>query len=97
MLDDLIAAGWLSDARFAAAYIAARAARGFGPMHIRQELITRGVATDVIDDAFSNAEIDWQALASKVRIKRFGAAAPTTYVDKVKQQRFMQYRGFEAS
>ncbi len=95
VLDELKQAGWQSDARFAAAYISARAARGFGPQHIQQELQARGVDAELIEQAFFEAEIEWTELAKKVRIKRFGAQAPKTFLDKVKQQRFMQYRGFE--
>jgi regulatory protein len=95
VLQELEQSGWLSDMRFAAAYISARASRGFGPQCIQQELRVRGVDAELIEQMLLETDVDWKELAKKVRIKKFGSQAPKTFLDKVKQQRFMQYRGFE--
>jgi len=95
VLDDLVAENLLSDARFAESFIAARAARGQGPLRIRRELEERGVGGELIDIAFDEAGTDWRAAAMAVRRKRFGPAAPADFPEKARQMRFLQYRGFE--
>ncbi len=94
VLDELVAENLLSDARFAENFIAARAARGQGPLRIRRELEERGVGGELIDIAFDEAGTDWQAAARAVRRKRFGPAAPADFPEKARQMRFLQYRGF---
>jgi regulatory protein len=94
VLDDLVAENLLSDARFAESFIAARAARGQGPLRIRRELEERGVSGEQIEIAFDEAGTDWRASASAVRRKRFGSGAPADFPDKARQMRFLQYRGF---
>ena len=83
-----------SDARFAENYLRYRSQRGFGSIKIKLELRERGVDNDIINTAFDQAEIDWFKLASTVRNKRFGEQAPDNLKDLAKQQRFLQYRGF---
>lgn len=96
LLDQLITEGWLSDVRFTTMYIRSRAARGFGPLRIRQGLLQRGITKELIETAFYElSDIDWQELAEKVCRKKFGANPPQTLIDQVKQKRFLYYRGFE--
>jgi regulatory protein len=83
-----------SDARFAENYLRYRSQRGFGSIKIKLELKERGVDNDVINTAFDQAEIDWFKLANTVRNKRFGEQVPDNLKDLAKQQRFLQYRGF---
>ena len=40
--------------------------------------------------------VDWLRLAVEARIKKYGAAIPTTPKEKARQLRFLQYRGFQA-
>ena len=83
-----------SDQRFAENYLRYRSQRGFGYQKIRQELKERGVAAELISDALAGSDIDWFALATSVRCKRFGEQEPEDYKERAKQQRFLQYRGF---
>lgn len=94
MLDELAQAGWLSDIRFAKAYVHDRAANGFGPLRLRQELTVKGVANAFIEQALAESENNWQALAEQVRRKRFGGENPQDIKEKAKQYKFLQYRGF---
>lgn len=93
-IDKLTKADIQSDARFAENYLRYRSQRGFGSVKIKLELKERGVDNDIINTAFDQAEIDWFKLANTVRNKRFGEQAPDNLKDRAKQQRFLQYRGF---
>ena len=96
VLDTLIDDGLLSNARYARAVVAAKSARGIGPVRIRAELAALDVADAEIESAIDEAEIDWSALAESARVKRFGAALPDDFPARAKQMRFLQRRGFDA-
>jgi regulatory protein len=51
----------------------------------------------MIQEALSEAEQDWSALAREMRQKKFGADVPSDFKEKARQMRFLQYRGFEPS
>jgi regulatory protein len=86
---------WQNDSRFADAYTRSRANRGYGPIRIEIELRERGVSLAVIKDAIARSGIDWSIAVHCVRQKRFGDALPDNYPERVKQMRFLQYRGFD--
>lgn len=86
--------GLQDDQRFAEAYIRSRLLRGYGELRIRQELKQKGVADDLANLSIQQAEIDWFALATEVRCKRFGEQCPDDFKDRARQMRFLQYRGF---
>ncbi len=94
VLDQLEAAGLLSDARFAESLVHARAAR-FGAARLRHDLRVKGVAEDVIDAALTDDAGTELARARLVRQRRFGAA-PAGRADYARQARFLQQRGFAA-
>lgn len=86
----------LSDARFTENYIRSRMAKGFGVLRIQAELRERGISDELIAANLSQPDSDWLALASEVRQKKFGWAVPHLYEERMKQARFLQYRGFTA-
>lgn len=88
--------GLQSDTRFVESFVQSRINQGKGPARIRAELHEKGVAESVTDDAIEGAGVDWRALATEVRQKKFGRAAPADVKDKSRQMRFLQYRGFES-
>ncbi len=94
LLVKLASANLQSDERFTENYLRYRAHRGYGLQRIRQELKERGVATDIINSALEQTDIDWFSLAASVRCKRFGEQEPDDFKQRAKQQRFLQYRGF---
>ena len=94
VIDEFERQDLISDQRYAESYTRSRCGKGYGPIRIGQELKQRGVDDDIIDATLAGAEFDWFGLAQKVRIKRFGDALPQNMVDKAKQTRFMEYRGF---
>lgn len=92
---ELGAKGLQSDARFAESMVRARANRGYGPLRIAAELKARGVAEDIGREALDAWTGEWSALAVQARRKRFGALVPREWSERARQQRFLEYRGFE--
>jgi len=84
----------LSDERFAESYQRSRRGSGYGPIRIQQELKQRGTNEDVIAAVVVNNDPSWDELAKQVREKRFGTVPPNDAVERAKQMRFLQYRGF---
>lgn len=94
VLDKFRDADIQSDERFAEMHVRNGIAKGQGLQRIKETLRQLRV-TDVNYQAICHElDIDWFALAVKVRIKRFGTETPADSKDKAKQQRFLQYRGF---
>lgn len=95
ILDELVARDWLSDQRYAEAYVRMRSDKGYGPLRIRNELSERGIADVLVNQAFAESGRDWFALASHVRERKFGVSQPGDFKTRAKQSRFLQYRGFD--
>lgn len=94
LLEELVTRNLQSDERFAEVYIRSRAVRGYGPLVITAELKTKGMMAEQVAEALEASGYDWDAQASEVRARRFGAATPQSPKEKAKQYRFLQYRGF---
>ncbi|HVY82188.1 MAG TPA: regulatory protein RecX [Steroidobacteraceae bacterium] len=94
-VEELIAGKIVNDARYAENYVAYHAERGQGPLRIAADLRALDLPAEVIQAALDNGP-DWRQRAREVRIRRFGLAEPDTWVQKAKQGRFLQYRGFSA-
>jgi regulatory protein len=94
VLESLAARRLQSDARYAESLVASRIGRGQGPVRIRRELAERGVAATLIDAALEAADTDWSGLARETRARRFGAQVPGEWKERVRQSRFLEYRGF---
>lgn len=94
VLDDLETENLLCDQRFAGSYIRQRVGKGYGPDRIRQELRQKGVASELLDIAMDEADVDWVERAAQVRLKKFGPTPPADFQEKARQLRFLNYRGF---
>ena len=94
VLDDLSEQGLLSDDRFAEVYSHHRTEAGFGPVRIRAELRQRGVGGDIIDNVVSAGDDEWLGVLRRVWTKRFGETVPKEFRERMKQMRYLQYRGF---
>lgn len=94
VLDSLAERGLQSDPRYAEALVTSRIGRRHGPARIRRELSERGVSAAIVAAAVEAAEIDWFELARQARRRRFGEASPAEWNERVRQSRFLEYRGF---
>ncbi len=94
LLDELEEAGWLSDVRFASAYIAAYINR-FGQYRLENELRERGISDDVIRSALVKIPAEESELtrAKTVWQKKF-KTLPHNANEHARQVRFLQSRGF---
>jgi len=93
LLDVLVQEGLQSDERFAESYIRFRSRRGFGLRRLLQELEQRGVSASIVNQAVSVSEVDFFQVAEVAFRKKFSRKA-ATIMEKSKQVRFMEYRGF---
>jgi len=95
VLDELIAQGYLSDARYARA-MATQKAGGYSRRSIAEALKAKGIARTDIERALVEAEADDGKALRAVWQRRFGKP-PTDEREKARQVRFLQARGFALS
>ena len=93
VLDVLAHEGLQNDQRFAESYIRFRSRRGFGLRRLLQELEQRGVSASIANQAAAGSDVDFYQVAEAACKKKFSRKA-ATILEKSKQVRFMQYRGF---
>lgn len=86
--------GWLSDERFAEAYIRMRQLKGFGPIRIAMELSERGISESIVDCYLHHDDESWRQTLAQQYQKKYKNIAIDDYSDKAKRIRFLQYRGF---
>lgn len=84
---------WQSDERFAEAYIHSKS-RKHGSLRLKQALSAKGVDSETFSALLPDRD---QELAAAVAVleKKFSAPAGNPQ-DKLKQMRFLAYRGFDA-
>jgi len=95
-LDRLCELDYLSDRRFAAAYVDERVAKGFGALRIEAELRERGIDGAVIAAVLMPYADRWDALLAGLLQRKFGNAPPVDRREWLKRARFLQSRGFRA-
>ena len=94
VITELQKGGWLSDERFAEAYIRMRQLKGFGPIRISIELNERGVKEGIIDNYLQVDSDSWREILELQYAKKYKDKEIEDYNDKAKRIRFLQYRGF---
>jgi len=93
-ISELQQGGWLSDERFAEAYIRMRQQKGFGPIRISVELNERGVKESIIEACLDESDESWQQILQQQYLKKYKNKPVEDYNDRAKRIRFLQYRGF---
>jgi regulatory protein len=83
----------LSDERFTAAFVRSRAER-FGSARLRQELRTRGVASELVESELAAEELPSEMERARLVWQKKYAAQPSDAKEWAKQARFLQSRGF---
>ena len=63
--------GWLSDERYAEAYIRMRQLKGFGPVRISIELNERGVKESIVDACLQTADGNWRQILEQQYLKKY--------------------------
>jgi regulatory protein len=92
-LDRLVELGLLSDARFADAFVRAKARR-FGASRLRVELARRGVSAELIGEAIEEGCGDSELERARDVYRRKFATPPEDAREWARQARFLQGRGF---
>lgn len=94
VLDELSATDLVSNQRTAEALAAARSAKGYGPLRLRQELRQRGLEEELVAPLLERDKGDWLDLLVRVAEKKFGSAPASDPKDLARRARFLEYRGF---
>ncbi len=94
-LQKLADEGLQDDARFCDMYTRAQAARGKGPLYIRNGIKARGLDGSDADAALKRAGVDWQSSALDVAHKKYPQGVSDN-AERAKALRFLQQRGFTA-
>ncbi|MCD6047554.1 MAG: regulatory protein RecX [Gammaproteobacteria bacterium] len=94
VLDECLQKNWQNDLRFAVLYIQSRAKKYYGQKKIRYELQQRGVPNEDIDKAFTQCEVDWEAVAKEAKQRKFGKAEADSWEERGKQNQYLYQRGF---
>lgn len=94
VVTQLVQEGWISDERFAGAFIRSRCSRGDGPLKLRAQLRERGVAADIIaSQVDAHAEADWLPQLQALCARHFPQPA-ADYAQWAKQARFLIRKGY---
>lgn len=86
---------WQSDERYIEQSVRNWAAKGSGPIKIRQKLMAASNREDLISMYLDWDESEWLELAAEVLIKKYGDThKPSERNEQAKRMRFLQSRGF---
>ena len=96
VLDALRAEKLVDDRRYVENFVAYHASRGQGPIRIRLNLRQKGLEGALVEECL-DAYADWMLQLKEVQRKKFGAGLPSSYADKQRQSRFLNYRGFTSA
>lgn len=94
ILQHFVQAGYINERRFAESFVYWRSNRGYGPLRISMELQAKGIHAEMIADLVEITDNAWVISAKKSWQKHFKGRLPRDFNEKVKQMRFLQYRGF---
>jgi regulatory protein len=96
-MDKLAGQGFQDEQRFAEMLARSRAAGGHGPIRIRAELATHGLAREMIENALESCDRDWSESAREQLSRRYSAQDLAAPAKRRKAVEFLLRRGFEHS
>jgi regulatory protein len=96
LLEALHAEKLLDDRRYMENFVAYHAARGQGPLRIREDLRRHGLEGMLVEECL-DAFPDWMVQLQRTQLKKFGAKQPGNYADRRRHARFLRYRGFTSA
>ena len=85
------------DDRFAEVLLRSRIAQGYGPMRLRVELKSHGVAEARIRELLAAAEVDWDVSAAAQLRHRYAKAGVADPAERARRAQFLLRRGFTAA
>lgn len=85
------------DDRFAEVLLRSRIGQGYGPMRLRVELKSHGLADARIRELMDEAEVDWDASAAAQLRRRYGGAGTSDPAERNRRAQFLLRRGFAAA
>lgn len=96
VIDSLRAESLQSDERFVESYARYRISRGFGYLHIKNDLSSRRVNEALIDKYLIAEDEHWQIMAEELAVKKLRNRPALDYGSKLhrKLMRFLESRGF---
>ena len=94
LLESLAAEDLVSDCRYAQALVAHRVNTGYGPQRIMMELKDKGVASEIIDQTLSLAELDWDELLRVQHNRKFGISNAGSFKEWSRRAQYLDRRGF---
>jgi regulatory protein len=88
-----------SDKRFVEAFVRYRKSKGFGYLHIKEQLRSRFVAETLIDEYLCNDEAHWEELIERVIEKKLSGEYQLEFGGSRHRKiiRFLEGRGFQQS
>ncbi|TEU30358.1 regulatory protein RecX [Alkanindiges illinoisensis] len=92
LLAELTGNDYQSDERMAGMLVRANMRKGRGPARIQQELKKHHIEAELAEEDIE--QVNWLQQAMELRMRKFGEELPTEQKEKVRQVRFLQYRGF---
>jgi len=96
-LDRLGEQHYQDDDRFAEVLLRSRIAQGYGPMRLRVELKSHGLADARIRELLDEAEVDWDASALAQLRRRYGGVGAADPAERARRAQFLLRRGFAAA
>jgi regulatory protein len=88
--------GYQDDARFGEMLVRSRISQAYGPMRIRAELKSKGIAEQAIRQLLDEAGADWPAIAAHLLERRYGRPSADP-AERVRRAQFLLRRGFTAA
>lgn len=85
------------DDRFAEVLLRSRISQGYGPMRLRVELKSHGLADARIRELMDEAEVDWDTSAAAQLRRRYGGASTSDPAERNRRAQFLLRRGFAAA
>lgn len=87
--------GFIDDVRYSESFVRRLINKGFGLIRIRNEAYQKGISFELVQTIVEELEIDWYLQAQSAYNKKFSNNSnPLDFKEKVKQMRYMSYRGF---
>jgi regulatory protein len=96
VVERLVAEKLLDDRRYLVNFVAYHAARGHGPKRVRADLSKLGMDGVLVEGALNDYP-DWIVHLQSARRKKFGSRLPAGNADKLREIRFLGYRGFTSA